>query len=126
MRTLCLDKAALCQISVNSEMTRSLLLGKRVRIVVSIALGLVFGTLFLMLGISHNAQLEFVRADGEFDYLYAMKVFAAWLLLSTIISYLLLTVIAIVFKKFRANFLRPRKIDSAIEPGKRGDHIGDA
>lgn len=106
-------------------MTSHLIKNKRFRAIASFAFGVISGAIFLLLGMIHNTQLEFQRSDGDFDFLYAAGVFAAWFVLVAILSYLLLTVVAIFLGKFHASSSRSSKPDTK-ESRKDRDRIGGA
>lgn len=96
-----MDGVVLFQLSLSTTMTSELLTERKRRAVASFAIGVILGVAFLFLGVSHNAQLEFQRVDGGFDIIYATVVFAAWLVLGSILSYIVLTGIAVMLKKLR-------------------------
>ena len=95
------------------------------RLLISILLGAISGVVFLIIGMLHNAQLEFQKTDGEFDYWYAMKVFASWLVLVSTLSYFFLAVIAKVFQRPRPDSTSAVGEDASA-PHRKNDRIGGA
>lgn len=95
------------------------------RLLISILLGAISGVVFLIIGMLHNAQLEFQKTDGEFDYWYAMKIFASWLLLVSTLSYFFLAVIAKFFRRLRPDSTSAAGEDASA-PHRKNDRIGGA
>lgn len=57
----------------------------------SIIVGSISGLIFTIIGIIHNTQSEFQLPNGDFDFWYAIQVFASWLVPTSAIFFILLT-----------------------------------
>ena len=67
-------------------------------IIASIILGAIAGISFLYLGILHETQSEFHLESGDFDALYALKVFATWFILIAIVCVVVLASLVAAFQ----------------------------
>ncbi len=64
-------------------------------LIVSIACGVALACAMLLIGLLHNAQLDFFSPDGTVDYQYALGLFGIWFLVGAFGSLLL----GVLFKR---------------------------
>ena len=53
---------------------------------VSFVFGMVSGSVFFWLGLTHNTQSEFYLPTGGLDYSYCIQLFASWFLIGSLVG----------------------------------------
>lgn len=66
-------------------------------LILAVSLGFVVGLTFLLLGIEHNSQNEFISESGELDLWYSLKIVLSAGGLAFVIFILLAAIIRIVY-----------------------------